>query len=259
MSSSSSHGDGGDEQQHIRNAAVGSFGGRVGHKAGGFIAKKFFHPSNLKNQEKLWLKMEEKRKHERQQEELMKRREEERRVELLREEMYRATGEGGSGAAKASRIAQELKSGRGGLITGDTKQQQQDYSSSSAAAHHHHHHNAESPEEAAASETKKRLLALAKQDKKDETIDDEDLDNDGRESRLVLNSRYEEDNYTQGHTSVWGSYFDKDTHRWGYACCKTFDRDGWCPNAPPSGSKKREKEPQSGSKSGKKKKRMGHK
>ncbi|KAF4748530.1 hypothetical protein FOZ62_015410, partial [Perkinsus olseni] len=88
---------------------------------------------------------------------------------------------------------------------------------------------------------------------------DEDLDNDERESRLVLNSRYEEDNYTQGHTSVWGSYFDKDTHRWGYACCKTFDRDGWCPNAPASGSKKREKEPQSGSKSGKKKKRMGHK
>jgi len=47
-----------------------------------------------------------------------------------------------------------------------------------------------------------------------------------QKEEIVSNkSRYEEDVFRNGHTSVWGSYW----HRhfgWGYQCCFSFDRDG---------------------------------
>lgn len=80
MSSSS-----GDKAQFQSLASTGSFAGRVGHKAGGFISKKFFHPSSFKNQEKLWAAIESKKEQEKRQEELMKKRDEERRVQLVKQ------------------------------------------------------------------------------------------------------------------------------------------------------------------------------
>jgi hypothetical protein len=47
--------------QNLQQASTGAFAGRVGAKAGGFISKKFFHPSNFKNQEKLWQAQEKKK------------------------------------------------------------------------------------------------------------------------------------------------------------------------------------------------------
>jgi len=33
------------------------------------------------------------------------------------------------------------------------------------------------------------------------------------------------------HSTVWGSYYDRQSHAWGYACCKTFERDNrLCPS-----------------------------
>ena len=81
---------------HIQAVASGAFRGRVGHKAGGFIAKKKFHPSNFDNQEKLWLAREEKKKEEREQQEFSRKREEERRLEALREEVFHTTGKPGN-------------------------------------------------------------------------------------------------------------------------------------------------------------------
>jgi len=78
--------------EHIQAVASGAFRGRVGHKAGGFIAKKKFHPSNFDNQEKLWLAREGERKEKHQQEEFARKREEERRLETLREEIFHTTG-----------------------------------------------------------------------------------------------------------------------------------------------------------------------
>ena len=78
--------------EHIQAVASGAFRGRVGHKAGGFIAKKKFHPSNFDNQEKLWLAKEEKRKEEKLQDEYSRTREEERRLEILRDEIFNTTG-----------------------------------------------------------------------------------------------------------------------------------------------------------------------
>ena len=39
----------------------------------------------------------------------------------------------------------------------------------------------------------------------------------GKES--IPKTKYEEDVYPQNHTAVWGSWFDKATMQWGYACC----------------------------------------
>lgn len=62
----------------------GAFQQGLGSKAGGFVAKKFFHPSSHRNKEKMWkweMEQEETRKKD---EELQLRREEERKMEELR-------------------------------------------------------------------------------------------------------------------------------------------------------------------------------
>merc|ERR1712129_492371 len=71
----------------------------MGGKAGGFINKKFFHPSTLRNQEKLWKAQTEDERERKKQSELEKRRDEERQIEMLRKEMYLA------GQGKASDLA----------------------------------------------------------------------------------------------------------------------------------------------------------
>ena len=44
---------------------------------------------------------------------------------------------------------------------------------------------------------------------------------------LGVKSRYDEDNFLNGHMSVWGSYWHK-VLGWGYRCCLSFDRNGAC-------------------------------
>ena len=177
--------------KHIQAAATGSFTGRVGHKAGGFIAKKFFHPSNFKNQEKLWAAIEAKNEQEKRQDELMKKREEERRIELLKQEMYSSTGKSLSSSATG-----------GGL-----------FSNLAAVA------NPEKvmlpAERHAVSETKRRLDMLRTSKAIPRT----------EESTM---SQYQEDVYENGHTSVWGSWFDLETKEWGYTCCKQTDHHSIC-------------------------------
>jgi pre-mRNA-processing factor SLU7 len=58
---------------------------------------------------------------------------------------------------------------------------------------------------------------------------------DGRVVNTVKNiipkSRYPEDVYEHGHTSVWGSYWTDG--QWGYACCKLTKRGAVCPLSDP--------------------------
>mmetsp|Transcript_24368 Transcript_24368/g.69480 ORF Transcript_24368/g.69480 Transcript_24368/m.69480 type:complete len:144 (-) Transcript_24368:2-433(-) len=87
---------------------------RVGGKAAGFINKKFFHPSSLRNQEKLWKAQTEDARIRRQEKELNNQREEERQVEELRKQMYlsgQSGSPGGAFAASALSVA-EKPSGR---------------------------------------------------------------------------------------------------------------------------------------------------
>ena len=62
----------------------GAFSQGLGSKAGGFVAKKFFHPTSHRNQEKMWMHDEKERAEKAKQDELRARREEERKVEALR-------------------------------------------------------------------------------------------------------------------------------------------------------------------------------
>ena len=189
------------DKPRLAEGAIGSFAGRVGHKAGGFISKKFFHPSNYKNQEKLWAAIEAQKDQEKRQEELMKKREEERRVEVLKMEMQSATAQ--SKGSSGSNVPV------GGL-----------FSSLSAGVKVDQEQTIPVHEQRAISETKKRLALL-----KDEKA------GAGSSTRLIVKSRYEEDVHEKGHSEIWGSHLDLDTKQWGYACCRTLVRGEGCPLA----------------------------
>jgi len=49
--------------------------------------------------------------------------------------------------------------------------------------------------------------------------------------RLVESSLWKEDLFVNGHKSVWGSWFDTEAKKWGYACCRGFDKGGSCSSA----------------------------
>ena len=36
----------------------------------------------------------------------------------------------------------------------------------------------------------------------------------------------EEDTFLNGHKTVWGSWYDTEAKKWGFACCKSFDKGG---------------------------------
>ena len=44
----------------------------------------------------------------------------------------------------------------------------------------------------------------------------------------VSKTKYEEDVLEGNHTSVWGSWYDRNTHQWGYACCWSVLRGSYC-------------------------------
>jgi len=52
-------------------------------------------------------------------------------------------------------------------------------------------------------------------------------------AHLVESTLYKEDAFSLGHTAVWGSWYDPESKRWGYACCKGIQRDQACTVAPP--------------------------
>ncbi|KAE9211028.1 Pre-mRNA-splicing factor [Phytophthora fragariae] len=49
----------------------------------------------------------------------------------------------------------------------------------------------------------------------------------GRE-RAPVRSKYIEDAFENNHTSVWGSWFDRNEMAWGYACCHSKVRKSYC-------------------------------
>jgi len=49
----------------------------------------------------------------------------------------------------------------------------------------------------------------------------------GRE-RVLNRSKYPEDVYINNHTSVWGSWYDKSSGNWGYACCHSTTHISYC-------------------------------
>ncbi len=45
---------------------------------------------------------------------------------------------------------------------------------------------------------------------------------------LFASSRYVEDVFPGNHTSVWGSYMDLKSMRWGFSCCHSLIRGSYC-------------------------------
>lgn len=44
----------------------------------------------------------------------------------------------------------------------------------------------------------------------------------------VVRTKYEEDNFINNHTSVWGSYFNKKYGVWGFQCCHSTIKNSYC-------------------------------
>merc|ERR550517_1220584 len=44
----------------------------------------------------------------------------------------------------------------------------------------------------------------------------------------VPKTKYEEDVHPAGHSSVYGSWYDTKTHRWGYSCCRNTHQNAYC-------------------------------
>lgn len=47
---------------------------------------------------------------------------------------------------------------------------------------------------------------------------------------MEKSSLYEEDIFVKGHSAVWGSFYDRETGTWGYACCSGLVKSKVCPN-----------------------------
>ncbi|CAL1148904.1 unnamed protein product [Cladocopium goreaui] len=223
----------------------------VGGKAGGFINKKFFHPSSLRNQEKLWKAITSDAAEKRKQDDLEKAREEERKVDALRKEMYLA-GQSKSAMFTAASSSEGKERGTLEQIKANRELKR-----------------------------RKELLKEAKEAKdeakeaKDEEIEileeylaspdpNVKLEEDAGEgtansagsaasSRTLVKSKYPEDwaglwpqkfgaagilgEYFQditvrGHSQIWGSWFTTDEQRWGFGCCHITDLLARCPHGP---------------------------
>eukprot|EP00928_Gymnodinium_smaydae_P092947 TRINITY_DN7694_c0_g1_i1.p1 TRINITY_DN7694_c0_g1~~TRINITY_DN7694_c0_g1_i1.p1 ORF type:complete len:283 (-),score=56.92 TRINITY_DN7694_c0_g1_i1:18-866(-) len=59
--------------------------------------------------------------------------------------------------------------------------------------------------------------------------------------RPLVTSSYPENVLVRAHSSVWGSWYECGSHRWGFACCQVLDRSARCLHAPaePEGEEKR--------------------
>lgn len=207
---------------------VGGAFKNVGGKAGGFISKKFFHPSSFRNQEKLWLAQTNDERETKRQNELEKRREEERAVEDLRKQMY-LSGQGKSSDFDASSKEAMMKN-----LAPSQKQEQSE----------------------AVAEQKRRMAMIKSQRASagaaQASPGDEDEEEDAEDGkRKLAKSRYFEDVHVLGHSAVWGSWYSTEDKKWGFGCCKVSSKKQECPNAP------EEEDPEAGLQVPKSKRRRG--
>jgi len=73
------------------------------------------------------------------------------------------------------------------------------------------------------------MEVMPKKRKSDRSTEGVDMQ---RRSDLSESTLYKEDVLTLGHKSVWGSWYDKETKVWGYACCRILSKDSACPWGP---------------------------
>lgn len=203
---------------------------RVGGKAAGFINKKFFHPSSLRNQEKLWKAQTENAREERKQAQMEKQREEERQVEALKKQMYLRGQSSGdfSGAAGLSRSAMEE------TLTGGQKKEQRDAHDEfkKRKALLRGQRASEEAKERGGEPLEEEAAAGAEADAEGGGVAGAGVAGAGDAPILAKSSLHQEDVHPNGHESVWGSWFSTEDKRWGFECCKSLERKKRCPLAP---------------------------
>lgn len=81
---------------------------------------------------------------------------------------------------------------------------------------------------------KQQIIEQQQIDSSNDTTVDDNVVDDGikQESSLPSEQRnksiYDEDIYINNHSSVWGSYYDINTNKWGYKCCHQFIKNSYC-------------------------------
>jgi len=227
-------------------AEINHFGSMrsVGGKAGGFISKKFFHPSSFRNQEKLWKAITEDAKNKRKEADMEKSREEERQVESLRKEMY-LMGQNGRGSFLPTGSSGGEAEHRGTVEQRKAFHEQKrrrallkaEASKSEASSS-----KAEGQEEAVEDDEADlaELPETLEQKEEDSSsvpakaaVVDEPVKSSQGVNRQLAKSCYPEDTVVHGHDQVWGSWFKVEERHWGYACCRSTDHKARCPHAPP--------------------------
>lgn len=203
-------------------AGISHFGSmqRVGGKAAGFINKKFFHPSSLRNQEKLWLAMTAHEVETKKQDEQDKRREEEMQVEELKRQMY-LQGQATKGTDALTGLASRVSIAPANM----TKEQKEAYET-------------QRQRKSLLKEQHQAEAANALKQEGEEGSDVEVGDtsaapvNEAELMASLAKSCYKEDLVEKGHQKVWGSWYAKEEARWGYICCKSLERNKRCSFAP---------------------------
>lgn len=192
----------------------------MGSKAGGFIAKKFFHPSSISNQQKVWQAEEREKEKEKAQAELQRQRDEEAAVMELRKQMVMNSGK-----------VEDVLFHRPGASDKSKYMSPEEQRMAEEVAKRKKMMKKEEDAKAAAS-----AAAVCEDRKEGEEVQV------GRS--LTTKSKYKEDVSEHGHTGVWGSYFEAEEKKWGYSCCKGQVRGERCPLAKEDAeqqSKKRKK------------------
>lgn len=182
--------------------------GKIGNKSASFINHKRFHPGNRENLEKVWLAEEKHKAELKRQKEMREKLAEEIRITELKRQLREQEEQ----KYKQYLLEQKPPSKY------DVSQSSQLISNTASG------------------------LILTKKPK------DSDLKNtDTPGQKVVIRTRYREDVLEHGHSSVFGSYYDKESSNWGYKCCKIMEHGAKCTT---TGAKKRPLE--SGSSQGKK-------
>lgn len=191
----------------------GQFGGSVGSKAGGFIAKKFFHPSSFRNQQKVWDAEQKQLAIQKKQEELERERLEEQQVQELRKQMHALSGKAGNEAKEAAMFSKPASS-VGKTVLNEHQE---------AAA------NAMRARKKALAEEEKRIAAA--KIRREQIGEEEAIDTPAAKRFKTgdIKSCYRENVHEAGHTSIWGSWWDTQENMWGYACCQNTKRGQLCP------------------------------
>ncbi|GFE55635.1 step II splicing factor, putative [Babesia ovis] len=164
--------------------------GKIGNKSASFINHKHFHPGNRENLEKVWL-AEEKHKAALKRQKEMK--------EKLAEEI------------RITELKRQLR-----------EQEEQRYKEYLLEQ--------KPPSRYQVSQSDPKLLdgsgGLIVTKKTAET---RNKARDAGVHKLVIRSRYREDVHEHGHSSIFGSYYDRYRGLWGYQCCQQVERGATCP------------------------------